>query len=110
MSAAVDDGAETAGQVFVSAAGREPRPFLGDTFCFRAIARLGAGSAPLLDLSAPEVGASTRLSTTPAGTSVLAGSDDYVRLNGIDRWIGGVHLQGHEVPWRWDDARETLAG
>jgi hypothetical protein len=27
---------------------------------------------------------------------------------GIDRWIGGVHLRGREVPSRWDDARETL--
>ena len=106
--AAVDDGAETAGQAFVSAAAREPRPFLGDTFCFRAIARLAAGPAPLLDLSAPEVGASTRVSTTPAGTSVLAGSDDYVGLNGIDRWIGGVHLAGREPKWRWDEGTETI--
>jgi len=26
----------------------------------------------------------------------------------IDRWIGGVHLQGHHVPWRWDDGTETI--
>jgi hypothetical protein len=30
------------------------------------------------------------------------------QLNGIDRWIGGVHLQGHHVPWRWDDGTETI--
>jgi hypothetical protein len=45
-----------------------------------------------------------------AGTRVLAGQADQVALNGIDRWIGGVHLTGHQVPWRWDDGTETLTG
>jgi hypothetical protein len=39
---------------------------------------------------------------------VLAGGADQIALNGIDRWIGGVHLQGHHVPWRWDDGAETI--
>jgi hypothetical protein len=39
---------------------------------------------------------------------VLAGQADQIALNGIDRWIGGVHLQGHHVPWRWDDGTETI--
>ena len=38
----------------------------------------------------------------------LAGEADQIALNGIDRWIGGVHLQGHHVPWRWDDGTETI--
>jgi hypothetical protein len=39
---------------------------------------------------------------------VLAGQADQIALNGIDRWIGGVHLQGHHVPWRWDDGTEAI--
>jgi hypothetical protein len=31
-----------------------------------------------------------------------------VALNGIDRWIGGVHLTGRAVPWRWNDATEAI--
>jgi hypothetical protein len=32
-----------------------------------------------------------------------------VALNGIDRWLGGVHLIGRDrSPWRWDAWRETL--
>jgi hypothetical protein len=31
-----------------------------------------------------------------------------VALNGVDRWIGGVHLRGRQVPWRWDDGTESL--
>ena len=67
---------------------------MGDTFAFRALDRL----APLLDDDA----AARR-------ERVLAGEARLRRARyGIDRWIGGVHLHGHEVPWRWDDARETL--
>lgn len=37
------------------------------------------------------------------GKAVLAGKQDAVRLNGIDKWFGGVHLQGAEAAWRWDE-------
>jgi hypothetical protein len=39
---------------------------------------------------------------------VLAGEADHVTLNGLDRWIGGVHLHGRHTPWRWDDGTETI--
>jgi hypothetical protein len=42
------------------------------------------------------------------GTRVLAGEADQIALNGIDRWIGGVHLHGHHVAWRWDDGTRTI--
>jgi len=45
---------------------------------------------------------------TGTGARVLAGEADQVTFNGIDRWIGGVHLRGHHVPWRWDDGTETI--
>jgi hypothetical protein len=47
---------------------------------------------------------------TDAGRAVLEGREDRVRLNGIDRWLGGVHLQGNESEWRWDVAHRRLAG
>jgi hypothetical protein len=50
----------------------------------------------------------TGVRLTAAGARVLAGQADQIALNGIDRWIGGVHLQGHRVPWRWDDGTETI--
>ena len=27
---------------------------------------------------------------------------------GIGRWLGGVHLQGTSVPWRWDEGASTV--
>jgi len=54
------------------------------------------------------VGPGTGLRLTDTGAQVLAGTLDHVTLNGIDRWIGGVHLAGPHVPWRWDDGTETI--
>jgi len=45
------------------------------------------------------------ISITSAGKDVLDGRADRVALCGIDRWFGGVHLQGRAVPWRWDGER-----
>jgi hypothetical protein len=102
--AAVAAGAETREQAFMRAAAREIRPFLGDTWCFDAIHRLVRAPVPLLEDGA---GGPLRLTTT--GRSVLDGEQDHVALNGIDRWIGGVHLQGRDVAWRWHEGEEAIA-
>jgi hypothetical protein len=38
----------------------------------------------------------------------LAGQLDRVATCGIDRWLGGVHLQGRRRIWRWDDTRQRV--
>jgi hypothetical protein len=107
--AAVAEGAPDAGTAFVRAAAREVRPFLGDTWCFDRMRRMAIGPEPLL-VAEPEVPVTrrSRLSLTGTGRSVLAGEADHVVLNGVDRWVGGVHLQGQAVPWRWDDGIEAV--
>ena len=40
---------------------------------------------------------------TERGCAVLDGREDRIGLNGIDRWLGGVHLSGGEAVWRWDE-------
>jgi hypothetical protein len=71
---------------------------------------MAAGPNPLLRLDPPgrpaEMATGVRLTDT--GARVLAGEADQVALNGMDRWIGGVHLHGLHVPWRWDDGTETI--
>ena len=108
--AAVAEGAPNAGTAFVRANARETRPYLGDTFCFSMIERLARCPEPLLhtDPADGPVDRHTDLRLTETGTSVLAGRADHVILNGIDRWIGGVHLQGRDVQWRWDEGMEAL--
>lgn len=108
--AAVAAGAGDAGTAFVRATGRETRPYLGDTWCFAMMDRFVAAPVALLaaDPAGEPVGRATRLRLTAAGARVLAGQADHVTLNGVDRWIGGVHLRGRHAAWRWDDGTETL--
>jgi hypothetical protein len=110
-AASVDRGA-AAGAVFGRVGEREARPFLGDLFFFRTAARLARAAAPLVELDPPggEVVAATRLRLTPAGRGVLRGQADHVALNGIDRWVGGVHLHGAAARWRWDEGTESIVG
>jgi hypothetical protein len=98
MLAAVAEGAGSRGEAFVRAAARETRPFLGDTWAFAVFDRLAAGDCPLLD----------GLRLTDAGNRVLRGVADHVALNGVDRWVGGVHLLGRSVAWRWDEGTEAV--
>ena len=45
---------------------------------------------------------------TDIGRAVLAGRQDRIASCGIDRWLGGVHLQGDADVWRWDDERQGI--
>jgi hypothetical protein len=45
---------------------------------------------------------------TEDGKAVLAGEEDFVTTNGIDTWLGGIHLSGKEAAWRWDEDAQQL--
>jgi hypothetical protein len=45
----------------------------------------------------------TEAAITELGQGVLAGEANHVALNGIDEWVGGVHLSARGVsPWVYD--------
>ncbi len=92
---AVVGGAKGRHEAFAAVQRREERPFMGDTVFWQRIDGLVRAPVPLL----AENG---QLALTAAGEEVLAGRADHVRLNGIDRWLGGVQLAGSEAEWRWD--------
>jgi hypothetical protein len=50
------------------------------------------------------------LTLTDDGRRVLAGEADRIALNGLDRWLGGVHLvaAAGATIWRWDEERRAL--
>jgi hypothetical protein len=107
--AAVAEGAPTAEAAFVRVGARETRPYLGDTWCFDAMTRLAQAPNPLLEAEPTDkpVEQRSQLRLTQVGQRVLDGHADHIALNGIDRWIGGVHLAGH-VPWRWNEGTEFI--
>ncbi|GAS86458.1 DUF1835 domain-containing protein [Mycolicibacterium brisbanense] len=110
LLAAIAEGASDAATAFVRANAREARRFLGDCWGYAAIQRLATAPVPLLDVDSVSVNSDTAVQITDAGRCVLAGGDDHVTLNGVDRWIGGVHLSGHNVAWRWDEGTESIVG
>jgi hypothetical protein len=83
--------------------------WLGDASFIAYMEGLAAGEHPLVAIAPGERhDVSRRVALTDAGRAVLSGREDRVRLNGIDRWLGGVHLYGREAAWRWDAAARTL--
>ena len=108
---AAADSAVTAGEAFGRVSDAEQRPFLGDTFCFACIRDLATAPHPLLEIGQSDVPFHRRpIRLTAIGREVLAGREDHVRRNGIDRWIGGVHLWREATDWRFDERLERLAG
>jgi hypothetical protein len=103
----------------------EEANFMGDLGWWHHIRTLITGPRPLLvvsgerpsDFNDPEWwrddDGAPAIAITDDGAKVLAGDADRVALNGIDRWLGGVHLvaaPGAASPalWRWDDAQGVL--
>lgn len=88
----------------------EERRFLGDTPFLHRLQELSDDPRRLVRLER-EPGSGprgVRAILTATGQDVLDGRDDWVRIHGIDRWLGGVHLHGREAQWRWDPDRDRL--
>lgn len=89
---------------------RESAYYVTDVTLRDLLAR-GAEEPPLITRTAAANGREwdATVAIAPFGAELLAGRDDLVRARGgIDRWIGGVHLDGIEPPWRWDEATGRL--
>jgi len=56
----------------------------------------------------PQLAKTAKFQITAAGGAVLADEADFITLNGIDEWLGGVHLHDPENLWRWDEAAQRL--
>lgn len=101
--------------LFPAFARREPDYGFGDAQLYRAINRLAAAPSPLLSETNghnwPMDFAGIFLSSfdlTERGTAAMVGQEDFVRQNGIDLWLGGIHLKGKEAAWRWDEEHREL--
>jgi hypothetical protein len=110
----VADGQAEFKGLFPAFGRREPLYGFGDAQVFLELKRLAKGAHPLLirkdDASPMESGQllGTSFRITDQGKAVLNGDEDFVGLNGIDLWLGGVHLQGNEAAWRWDEEHRRL--
>lgn len=99
---------------------REPSVFLGDVVFASYLEGMSVVERPLLTF---DDGTPLRFPRDPedrrrfwerkaivtkTGEDVLRGKQDGVRINGIQRWIGGVYLTGSGAVWRWDADSQSL--
>lgn len=79
--------------------------YIADSWFVDRARELASTSPALIDLSITADQASAlpagTIALTRAGREVLEGTVDRVSACGIDRWLGGVHVQGHGRAWRW---------
>ncbi|CAA9296308.1 MAG: hypothetical protein AVDCRST_MAG89-153, partial [uncultured Gemmatimonadetes bacterium] len=94
-------GPRTAGELFTASHhDREDPIWLGDSTFYTYLEALG----PLVIIDGTDELHRRIVALTDLGRDVLAGRMDRVAAIGIDRWLGGVHLSGRSVEWRWDES------
>jgi hypothetical protein len=94
----------------------EPIYGLGDAQFWLALRRMSDARHPLLTIEegqnggpvlSPDIVRKARFEITEPGKAMLKGEADFVVLNVIDLWLGGVHLSPNNL-WRWYESSETL--
>ena len=108
--AALAAGAPDLASAFLSTQQMEHDVFMGDASFFHLVHDMADAPLPLVQLESAQAHGPHRqpAALTTLGREVLAGRADHARLNGIDRWVGGVHLRGRAPGWRWDTAHGVL--
>ncbi len=81
----------------------EEQLFMADSSFYRIMKTLSTGRRPLVQMSG-----SGTVALTETGRDVIEGRADHIALNGIDEWLGGVHLKGERAVWRWDRTSARL--
>ena len=117
---AISEGRNVLREAYVAShQGSEEPIFLGDIVFASYLEDLSGAQEPLVlfedggKILAPPPGEDAegfwnrKAVVTGTGQEVLAGDEDRVGLNGIDRWLGGVHLRG-ENTWRWNGSDQEL--
>lgn len=122
---AVRSGASQLGPIFAQVSNAEKRPYFGDTMVWEEIDILASAANPALRVDGPqELTAISKIDSEPLpegglkkwsvtitdfGEKLLASEADFITANSIDRWYGGVHLEGAEAMWRYDADARALA-
>jgi hypothetical protein len=117
---AISDGTTVIREAFVASCQEREEPiFLGDIVFASYLEDLSAARDRLVLLESGETIRTPpgdedpsefwgqRATVTEAGREVLRGDRDRIELNGIDRWLGGVHLSDADT-WRWDGPAREL--
>jgi hypothetical protein len=113
----IERGLHKFNEVFPRFVAKEQVYGLGDTQFWISLQQLASVRVPLVSLAGSkskitlnyEDLADVDMKLTDMGRAVLNNEADHVEVNGIDGWLGGVQLRGHDQIWRWDTEHERLA-
>jgi hypothetical protein len=106
-------------KVFMRVQRKEEYPFMNHVMFWLTVSRLIQADHPAIKLEERyceervEPGITREVSTshillTETGRKILRNEQDWIQLNGIDRWVGGVHLNSGNI-WRWDNSRHVIS-
>jgi hypothetical protein len=89
-------------ELFPAAQKLEEHIWMGDSTFAQYILRLAGVRHAVLNTT------DARIQLTDFGRDVHEARADHVRANGVNRWLGGVHLCEGAPMWRWDEAARTI--
>ena len=103
----IESGVKRFSELFRRFGELEPVYGLGDSQFWWSLRRLADANQPLLKINegTPQDAA---IEITDLGRAVLNGKGDFVLLNGIDQWLGGVYLSDERNLWRWDEEAQRI--
>jgi hypothetical protein len=114
--ALINDGCKKFVDLFPRFGEQEPVYGLGDAQLYLSLQQMRDARAPLIKdpfgrnpkggLNAEKI-KNIAFEITERGKAVLIGAADFVELNGIDAWLGGVHLTNDNL-WRWDETKQQV--
>ncbi len=117
--AVVEAGRHKPGEIFDACQAMEEARYMGDSAFWRYLNGMIVGAAPLLQTDHggplrlpdafpwPKEFGEQMINTTPLAKDVLENRADWLRLQAIDKWYGGVHLTADNL-WRWDEHDAAL--
>jgi hypothetical protein len=108
LSVLRDQGSLSGPGLFVAVRDMEEQVFMGAESFYKIVADLSEARHPLVQISDTLQHRLGVVTITETGRKVLEGRADHIDLNGIDRWLGGIHLNGEKDAWRWDRASERI--
>ena len=108
LSVLHEHGSLPGARLFVAVQRLEEQIFMGDGAFYRIVGDLFNVRHPLVQISGTSRHGLDDVTIMETGRKVLEGRADHIGLNGIDRWLGGVHLKGDKAAWRWDRASERI--
>ncbi len=113
----IHSGSKRFEELFFRFGNAEPLYGMGDAQFWLALSRMRKTTQPLVEirngtddeaeLTGDAIG-KAEFEITDLGEAVLNGDADFVALNGIEVWLGGVYLSGDNNIWRWDAQNQRL--